>query len=157
MEDVNYLTYEELLIEAYNKNLTVKEKPLPISKGRIKGNRIAIRKGMTEVEKACVLAEELGHHCTTVGDILDQNITENRKQERRARVWAYRHAIDLSDFISAYKNGCRNRFEIAEHLEVTESFLEETIESYKCQYGMFAIVDRYIIYFEPLGILEMSK
>ena len=34
-----------------------------------------------ETEKACVLAEELGHHYTTVGDIIDQKESENRKQE----------------------------------------------------------------------------
>ncbi len=30
------MTYEELLIESDNNNLTVKEKPLPVSKGRIR-------------------------------------------------------------------------------------------------------------------------
>ena len=71
--EVRALTYEELLVEAENNNLIVKEKPLPISKGRIKGNRVAIRKGMTELEKACVLAEELGHHYTAVGDIITKS------------------------------------------------------------------------------------
>ena len=32
-----------------------------------------------EAEKACVLAEELGHHYTTIGDIIDQKESENRK------------------------------------------------------------------------------
>lgn len=81
------MTYEELLIEADNNNLTVKEKPLPVSKGRLKGNRIAIRKDMTETEKTCVLAEELGHHYTATGNILDQSHrrkpqTGNARQDR---------------------------------------------------------------------------
>lgn len=35
--------------------------------------------------KACVLAEGLGHYHTTVVNILDQDDTNNRKQERTAR------------------------------------------------------------------------
>lgn len=150
------MTYEELLIKADNNNLITKELPLPISKGRIKGNHIAIRKGMTETEKACVLAEELGHYYTTTGNILDQSITENRKQEHRARVWAYRNALGLSDLIEAYKHGCRNRYELAERLNVTETFLLGAIEDYKAQYGLCAKVDNYLIYFEPLGVLELN-
>ena len=38
------MTYEDLLIEAEKAGLTVKEKDLPISDGRIKGKRIAIRR-----------------------------------------------------------------------------------------------------------------
>lgn len=33
---------------------------------------IAIEKKLTQTQKTCVLAEELGHHYTTVGNILDQ-------------------------------------------------------------------------------------
>lgn len=150
------MNYEELLIEADKNGLITKEKPLQAYNGRIKGNKILIRKDMNSTQKACVLAEELGHHYTTVGDILDQSITGNRKQEHRARVWAYRNAIGLSDLVSAYKRGCQNRYEIAEHLNITESFLMGAIEDYKAQYGLFTKVDNYIIYFEPLGILELN-
>ena len=120
----------------------------------IDGN-IAIEKDMTATEKACILAEELAHHYTTFGNILDLSNTENRKQERRARLWAYRRAFDLVDLISAYKHGCRNRFEIADFLDVTEEFLQDAISTYREQYGVYTKIDRYIIYFEPLGILEM--
>ena len=73
------MNYETLLKEADSLGLIVKEKPLQYNNGRIKGNRIAIRKDMTETEKACVLAEELGHYYTAVGNILDQSSVENRK------------------------------------------------------------------------------
>ena len=111
----------------------------------------------SSIEKACVLAEELGHHYTTVGNILDQSKAENRKQERRARLWAYKRAFDLVDLVSAYKHGCRNRYEIAEYLEVTESFLQEALDTYKEKYGPYTKVDKYVVYFEPLGILEMYE
>lgn len=77
----------------------------------------------TSAEKACVLAEELGHHHTTVGDILDIILSQNAKQERQARFWAYNKLIGLSGLIAAYDSGCTNRFEVAQFLDVTEEFL----------------------------------
>ena len=38
----------------------------------------------TSVEKTCVLSEELGHHHTSVGNIIDMTSAGNRKQERQA-------------------------------------------------------------------------
>mgnify|MGYP000946782204 CR=1 FL=1 len=151
------MTHEELLIEADDIHLIVKEKPLPISKGRIKGNRIVLRQNMSETEKKCILAEELGHHYTTVGNIMDQTKVENRKQERRARIWAYNKMISLSDLVNSYKDGCRSRYEIAEHLEVTEEFLQECLDYFHEKYGLYTKQNNYLIYFEPLGVLELYK
>ena len=91
------MTYDELLDTANKKGLIVKEKRLTRNNGRIKGNRIAIRKDMTITEKACVLAEEIGHYETTVGDILDMSNPWNRKQERQARLNGYNRMIGLID------------------------------------------------------------
>lgn len=64
------MTYEELLVLSDSENLIVKEKEIPGYGGRIYKNRIAINRSLpTQAEKACVLAEELGHHYTTTGDI----------------------------------------------------------------------------------------
>ena len=67
----------------------------------------------TTAEKACVLAEELGHHYTTVGSIIDLDNPENRKQERQARLWAYNKQIGLRGLIQAYEHGCRSRHELS--------------------------------------------
>lgn len=152
----DFMNYTELLIEADNLSLITKEKPLRAHDGRIKGKRIAIRKDIrTTTEKACVLAEELGHYHTTVGDILNQNDTGNRKQELRARLWGYNKLIGLSGIISCYRAGCRNLYEMAEHLEVTEEFLKEALNCYKSKYGVFTRIDNYVIYFEPaLAVFE---
>lgn len=84
------MTYEQLLDAADQEGLAAKEQPLSTHDGLIVGSRIAIRKDIpTQAKKACVLAEELGHHYTSAGNILDQNKTENIKQERKARMWAY--------------------------------------------------------------------
>lgn len=149
------MDYETLLKETDCQCLLVKEKPLRAHNGRIKGNRIAIRQNMSTVEKACVLAEELGHHYTTVGNILDQSKAPNRKQERRARLWAFEKMFNLSDLVSAYKYGCRNRYEVADFLGVTEEFLLEALGVFKEKFGPYKKVDNYTIFFEPLGILEI--
>lgn len=148
------MTYEDLLKEAEECGLVVKEKPLRAYKGRIKGNRIAIKKDLSDTEKGCVLIEELGHYYTTVGDILDQSRIENKKQERRARAWGYDRLIGITGLINAYKNGCRNRYEIAEYLNVSEQFLEDAVTYYREKYGLYYEIDNYIVYFNPLGVIE---
>lgn len=149
--------YEKLLLEAEKEGLIIKEKPLQGNDGRIKGNRIAIRQNMTTIEKGCVLAEELGHHYTSYGDILDQSITGNRKQEYHARLWAYNNQIGLMGIVECYKHNCQNIHEMAEYLEVTEPFLKDTLEAYRLKYGICTTVDNYIIYFYPnLYVADMN-
>ena len=153
------MNYEELLIEADNNNLITKEKPLLANAGRIKGNRIAIKKDLpTQKEKACVLAEELGHFYTSTGNILDMSDTSNRKQEQRARLWAYNKQIGLQGIIDCYNSRCRTLHDMAEHLDITEEFLSEAIDCYKRKYGICIKVDNYIIGFQPtLYVLEMLE
>ena len=110
---------------------------------------IAIREDMTIPEKTCALAEELGHHETSVGNILDMSSAANRKQERQARLHGYNRLVGLIGLVQAYEAGCTNRYETAEYLEVTEEFLEECIQCYREKYGEYKIVDNYTIYFIP--------
>lgn len=153
------MTYEALMIEAESHQLNVKEKPLRQHDGLIIGKRIAIRCDIpTSKEKACILAEELGHYYTTTGNILDQSKAENRKQEYHARLWAYNKQIGLTGIVDAYRNGCRNRYEAAEYLGVTEEFLLDALETYRKKYGICTAIDNYIIYFEPcIGVMEITS
>lgn len=153
--------YEELLNDADQSNVIVTDK-FDLSGTRLKGlycdGTIALNSDMyIESEKACVLAEELGHHYTTIGDIMDQTDISNRKQERHARIWAYHKLLSLDDLIDSYKCGCHNRFEIAEHLNVTEEFLVDCLKYYKEKYGLYVRKDNYLIYFEPLGIMDFCR
>lgn len=143
--------YEDLLIKFTDSksNLIIKEKNLPVNKGRIKGKKIAIRRNLTFKEKGCVLAEELGHHYTTVGDILDQSDVWNRKQELQARTWAYDEVLGLDSIITAHKRGCKTIYEMAEYLEVTESFLADMLKRYCDRYGTHVEYGDYIITFIP--------
>ena len=103
----------------------------------------------TTAEKACIMAEELGHHYTSHGDILDLSCTENRKQEYRARIWAYKELLTADGLISAFKAGCRNRYEIAEYLDLTEAFIDEGLAYYRTRYPESLKKGAYILYFIP--------
>lgn len=143
------MKYNALLNEANAEGISIKERPFKTYDGRIKGKDIYLRKDMNTAEKSCVLAEELGHYYTTVGDILDMNVSENRKQERQARLWGYNRVIGLFGLIRAYEHGCKDKYEIAEYLDVTEEYLEDCIDCYRDKYGKHKIVDNYTIYFIP--------
>lgn len=149
--------YEMLLDQAESSGLSVQEKPLQYNDGRIRGNRILIRSTIeTRCQKAAVLCEEIGHYETAAGNILDQSVADNRKQELRGRIWAYNRLIGLTGILRAYKMGCRNRYEIAECLDVPEETLQEALNYYHARYGVCTQVDNYVIYFEPaLGVMEL--
>lgn len=150
------MTYDELLIEADDSGMIVKEAPLRSGDGRCKGKRIAIREDIpTLTKKSDILAEEMGHYHTTTGNILDQTGTTNRKQERKARLWAYNKQIGLSGIIQGYRKHCQNRHELAECLGVTEEFLQQAIDCYKEKYGRHVELDGYYITFDPvLAVME---
>ena len=118
----------------------------------ILGDILLSKKIKTTTEKACVLAEELGHYHKTAGNILDQTKTENRKQELVARAWAYDKLVGLEGLIHAYHAGCENIHEGAEVLEVTENFLKEAIEYYVARYGIGVTFKGHNIRFEPLRV-----
>lgn len=150
------LNYEDLLIEYDTEDIIIKEKPLQSSNGRIYNNRIAIRHDMNTVDKTCTLAEELGHYYTTTGDILNQENVSNRKQEHRARMWAYSKLLPLQFFVLAFKHGCRSIHETAEFLEVSEEFLTECLSAYYNKYGPFLEFNGYLFMFSETG-LNISK
>lgn len=150
------MTYESLLQIASSENIEVYEIFFPDGiKGLYSDRCIAInRRIKTTAEKKCVLAEELGHHYTTVGDITNLKNVCNRKQEHIARKWSYEKLAPLESIIKASFDGCTNVYELAEYLDVTEKFLKETLEYYQNKYGLYAEVDDYCIYFNPLTVCK---
>lgn len=151
--------YLKLVDEATSQGLYVEEKNFKSNaKGLIKGNKIGIRKEMTTIEKACALAEELAHFHTSVGNILDQSSINSRKQELRARQWAYFCMIPLDRIVAAHKARISGRYDLAEYLGVTEFFLQSAIDRFTEKYGLFVKVDdRYTISFDPLGVMELFE
>lgn len=155
-QEMILLSYDDLLIESTKEGLIVREAPLTSADGRIDGENIFIRQNInTTTEKACILAEEMGHHYTAAGNILDQTQTSNRKQEQAGRLWAYNKQIGLAGIVQGFKRRCQNRHELAEYLQVSESFLQEALECYRKKYGNCAEIDNYTIIFEPsLTVIE---
>jgi predicted GNAT superfamily acetyltransferase len=148
--------YENLLT-AYS-HISVKEMNLSFGfKGLYMNGKIRIDSKLTTIEKGCVLAEELGHHYMTVGNILDQSKVENRKQEKVARSWAYKELIPLSCFIDAHRFGCTNRYEVADYLGVTEAFLQETLDRYIEKHGNFIEHEDLVLHLNPLNIFSKKK
>lgn len=101
-------------------------------------------------EKICILAEELAHIEINVG-----NISENPKEELKARALAYKKLIGFEGIINSYKYGCMSRYEMAEYLEVTETFLDEALKWYTSKYGAYIVYKNYKIQFIPN--LSVSK
>lgn len=147
--------YEKLIKE--NEHLKIREIDMSI-KGLYKNGVIGISSRIeTDAEKACILAEEIGHHETSYGNILDQKDITSIKQEKRARRHAHDLMIKVEELLEAYKAGCRNRYEVAEFLNVTEAFLEEAYAEMKDRYGMYLDTDEYIIYFEPIAFMRKFR
>lgn len=152
------MTYNDLLREADEEGILVIENARFDSKsdGLINGDVIGINRTVrTSAKKGCVLAEELGHYYTSTGDILNLSSAANRKQEHRARVWAYNRLIGLTGIIQCHKRRCYTANDMADYLNVTEDFLREAIAYYRSKYGEYVRLDNYVIYFEPsIGVFE---
>lgn len=80
----------------------------------------------------CVLAEELGHHFTTIGDTTAEcfcyvdRILLN-KNELNALKWAAKTLISPDEMISVISSS-NNNYECAQALGVTEKFLIDSID-----------------------------
>jgi len=114
----------------------------------------------THNEEACLLAEEIGHHFTSCGNLLtdsDLHKTIISKQEYLARKWAFKYMISLSDLVDAHLSGCRTIHDVAEHLEITDEFLREAVKVFENIYGSYKLHNGYRIYFDPLWVEKIDE
>lgn len=149
--------YEQWLQIAENAGLYVMENMTFESqaKGLICGDCIGLNRNLeTTAEKVCVLAEEVIHSQINTGDIIDQRLPGSIRQEHVARRILRHHLADLRVIVSLLKSGCKEPYEIAEKMGITESFLSEAISGYKEEYGLFLELDNDILFFEPTVILK---
>lgn len=143
--------YEKLLVKAENIGIRVKEIDFGIDDevGYYCNNKILINSRLNEKQKHCVLAEEMGHHVKTYGDITDQSKIENKKQELVARRHGYTFILKPLDIVYAMKCGCKDVCEIAEFYELTANQVTDIMNDFKKQYGLGKRFDKYFIAFEP--------
>lgn len=119
--------YEKLLAE-FEDEILIEEHSM-ILDGLYCDGCAWIREDMTTAEKLCILAEEIGHHKTSSGDILNLGLASNAKQEEKARRWAYRKLLPEPLIAEAIKKSS-SFTEAAEELGVSEDFLIDAIIYY---------------------------
>ena len=119
--------YEELM--ARYDNLHIEERPMK-NDGLYADGCVWINSNMPECRRYCTLAEEIGHYETSVGDILDQTNTNNRRQERAARKWAYEEILPVENILFAARDGHTEIWDMAEYHEVDEDFLKGALKHY---------------------------
>ncbi len=143
--------YEKLLVKAEKVGIKVKEVDFGDYEecGYYCNNKILINTRLNEKQKHGVLAEELGHHYKTHGDISDQTKIENRKKELIARRYGYKFILEPLDIVYAMKSGCTNMYEIADFYELTIEEMINIMNDFKRQYGIGRRFNGYFIAFEP--------
>lgn len=100
-----------------------------------------------------VLAEEIGHHYTSYGDITDYSSIDSMKQEHRARRYAIKLIMPLEKLIECYEQGIwGDKYEMCTRLEITPAYFDKAVEDYKRQFGAYVKYGKYLITFEPLNI-----
>ena len=78
----------------------------------------------------CILAEELGHHFTSVGKSIHYAETvpfwkqHQAKQEFKALKWSATNLIPYDKLIEAYCEGLQELFELAHHFKVTPELMQ---------------------------------
>jgi len=78
----------------------------------------------------CVVAEELGHHFTTIGHCVPRiyyhyhDRTEISRAEYRALRWAAKWLMPLDGLATAFRHGIIGIEELAEYFEVTEDMVK---------------------------------
>jgi hypothetical protein len=109
-------------------------------------------------QQICAVAEEIGHYCTSCGNLLtDDEIDKTivRQQELRAKRWAVKKLIPLNAITEAFEAGCRSFGDFVERLEITEEFLLSALKTYADMYGTYVVQDEYVIFFDPPAVLKM--
>lgn len=76
------------------------------------------------------LAHELGH-CETGAFYNEYSAYDVRsKHEHKADVWAIKKLVPKDELIAAINSGCANRYELSEHFELPESFIQRALDYY---------------------------
>ena len=133
---------EELKQEAGERGIDVLEREIPVpgmSAAYIKtetGERIVIRQDGTQAERACWLAEELGHHYTGSDRRLHYTAVDDWRAEAKARKWAHDRLLSPEAIRTAARN-TDDIYEIAFILNVSVEFLRESIDWYMAR-GLWA-------------------
>ena len=90
---------------------------------------IGINKNIgTEKEYYSILAEELGHHFKTIGNLIKKETSYisnilKQKEELKAKLWASNFFISDEEFVQAILDCSNNIYTLAEKFNVTEEII----------------------------------
>lgn len=120
--------YEELIAE-YEEEMLIQERAMK-NDGLYSDGVAWINRGLPTASKHCILAEEIGHYTTSIGNILNQDDIANQKQELAARRWAYNKILPPELIQFAFSDGHTEIWDMAEYLDVDEEFLRDALKDY---------------------------
>lgn len=139
--------FELLIIQAQAEGAEIIELPLRSGAEYAKyvDGYIGINANLSDTIKYELIAEEVGHHRKTYGNITDKSDIRNLKLENIARREGFKILLDPHDFLEPLKSGARNLYEFSEHLDISEKTLRNILDDWKKIYGMGITIGDYYL------------
>ena len=91
---------------------------------------IFLNNKLDDTAKKCVLAEEIGHHFTAKGNVMELVTVDDYQMELAGRRWGYEVLLPVSQIKAALRVGVREIDSIAELYKVTPEYVKEALEYY---------------------------
>ena len=98
--------------------------------GENRAKVIALNRYRSQAEQFAALAEEMGHHFASCGNIIKQDTITSRKQEMAGRRWAIRKILPLEKLEIIRHLGI---YAFAEEMGVPIDFIQEAMRYYNSQ------------------------
>ena len=120
------------IAEKYDIMVGAKDLPLPSMAVEVYGIKaIALRHDLTAEQERVCLAHELGHHVKGALYKKDTLVFTRGQCEYKADKWAVHKLIPIRSLYAAFRKGYVQIWQLAEYFDVTEEFVQRTIEIYK--------------------------
>lgn len=87
----------------------------------------------TLAETKVCFGHELGHEMKAAFYELKNTLETRSRQEERANRWAIHTLVPFDDLMQAVDNGITLIWELAEHFDVTEEFINTALRIYACE------------------------
>ena len=87
----------------------------------------------TTAEETVITAHEIGHAETDSLYKVNSSQEEINRSEYQATKWAVKNLIPFPEYLEALTNGIVEKWQLAEHFNVTEDFILKTHYIYQCQ------------------------
>lgn len=130
---------EKLIDDATNLGIVVDEKMLP-RESRLDGlylhwehislTVILLNSHRPSCVQLAVMAEEIGHFRTCVGDALNQHAIASVKTEKAGRADAFRSILPARKLSAALRSGTCTLWELSESFGLPERFISDAFEYY---------------------------